>query len=98
MSVDKDVRGIIILTTNILQASKFDIYVHYCTNKPKSTEVLMAAGDTYFQVGFHHHHIVTIVITAIIITTTSPYCYNSNHHHHIITIVITAITITTASP
>ena len=36
----------------ILQASKFDIYVHYCTNKPKSTEVLMAAGDTYFQVGF----------------------------------------------
>jgi len=30
-------------------ASKFDIYVHYCTNKPKSTEVLMAAGDTYFQ-------------------------------------------------
>ena len=34
-----------------LQASKFDIYVHYCTNKPKSTEVLMAAGDTYFQVG-----------------------------------------------
>ena len=35
----------------ILQASKFDIYVHYCTNKPKSTEVLMAAGDTYFQVG-----------------------------------------------
>ena len=39
------------LTMFTLQASKFDIYVHYCTNKPKSTEVLMAAGDTYFQVG-----------------------------------------------
>ena len=32
-----------------LQAPKFDIYVYYCTNKPKSTEVLMAAGDSYFQ-------------------------------------------------
>ena len=59
----------------ILQASKFDIYVHYCTNKPKSTEVLMAAGDTYFQVGFsfghrRHHH------------RHHDHRHQDHHHHH----------------
>ena len=31
------------------QASKFDIYVYYCTNKPKSTDVLVAHGSPYFE-------------------------------------------------
>jgi len=30
-------------------ASKFDIYVYYCTNKPKSTDVLVAHGSPYFE-------------------------------------------------
>ena len=33
----------------LLQASKFDIYVYYCTNKPKSTELLVAHGSPYFE-------------------------------------------------
>ena len=67
------------MTLFTLQASKFDIYVHYCTNKPKSTEVLMAAGDTYFQVGCQnncdhwclqhsccfHYHTITIFIKIV---------------------------------
>ena len=32
-----------------VQASKFDIYVRYCTNKPASTELLVAHGSPYFE-------------------------------------------------
>ena len=32
-----------------LQASKFDIYVYYCTNKSKSTDLLVAHGSPFFE-------------------------------------------------
>lgn len=31
------------------QASKFDIYVYYCTNKPKSTQLLVDHGSPLFE-------------------------------------------------
>ena len=36
-------------TKRFLQAQKFDIYVKYCTNKPESTQILVAHGGPYFD-------------------------------------------------
>ena len=37
------------LKTQMFQASKFDIYVYYCTNKPKSTQLLVDHGSPLFE-------------------------------------------------
>ena len=34
---------------SFIKASKFDVYVKYCTNKPKSTELLVQHGSPYFE-------------------------------------------------
>ena len=37
------------LKTTHFQAAKFDIYVYYCTNKPKSTQLLVDHGSPLFE-------------------------------------------------
>ena len=41
-----------------LQADKFQMYVHYCKNKPDSTQLIVEHAGIYFDVSTPHYTIL----------------------------------------